>query len=106
MKKLIGIITVAVLVSVAVLGVNAQDNAPAKKQGTNINNVGPNYVDKDNDGKCDNKDSRNKQRMNRNYVDNNNDGKCDNQGKNCKKQNGKKKGRGNCKGNNGGNGRK
>lgn len=66
--------------------------------------VGPNFVDANNDGICDNRPSGKQGVRGRNFVDANNDGICDNRGSRNRGngngyRNGNGKGNGNCNGN-------
>jgi hypothetical protein len=77
------------------------DNRTTAKSTKNFS--GRNFIDKNNDGICDNRQGSNKTQTakGRNFVDKNNDGICDNrQGKNS----GKCCGKGYCHGNGKGNG--
>lgn len=93
MRKYFGIIILAILVSSITLSVNAQDNKTTSKKTVNSQTFrGPNFVDKNNDGVCDNYGKwKNSQR-----------GKCwaNGNGK------GNRRGRGRCNGNGNGNGRR
>ena len=55
------------------------------------------FVDKNNNGICDNRETKMKSGKGVNFVDKNGDGICDNKGTNCKRGGGK--GNGNCCGN-------
>lgn len=60
---------------------NAQSNATANQSSqkqTAINSTGRNYVDKDNNGVCDNLGTRSGNGRGANFVDKNGDGICDN----------------------------
>ncbi|NVN95626.1 MAG: hypothetical protein HXX18_10135 [Bacteroidetes bacterium] len=59
------------------------------------------FTDKNNNGVCDNRETKMKTGKGANFVDKNGDGICDNKGKNCKRGG---KGNGNCSGNGNGNG--
>lgn len=76
------------------LKTNAQQTTNATQNTTTINK-GVKYVDKNNDGVCDNKQVKTKPNIGVNFVDKNKDGVCDN------KQN---KGNGKCCGYGKGNG--
>jgi hypothetical protein len=60
-----------------------------------------NFVEKDNNGVCDNFEARGKAGQGKNFIDKNGDGKCDNCQGNCKDQ-----GKGNCCGKGPGYGKK
>jgi len=87
---------------------NATANQPAQKQKA-VNSASGNFVDKDNNGVCDNFESRSGNGQGANFVDKNGDGICDNRanvgkkaGNNCRNgqgnqyRNGQGQGRGNC----------
>jgi hypothetical protein len=93
---------------------NAQNtnsaNQPAQKQNT-VSSSSGNYVDKDNNGVCDNFNTRSGKGHGVNFTDKNNDGICDNranvgkksgnncrngQGNQCRNGQGKGRGNGNC----------
>ena len=59
------------------------------------------FVDKNNNGVCDNRETKMKTGKGVNFVDKNGDGICDNKGTNCKRGG---KGNGNCCGKGNGNG--
>ena len=81
MKKYFGIIVLAILVGTITLSVNAQDNKTTTKNTVNSQTFrGPNFVDKNNDGVCDNI-GKNIRGTGSNFIDKNNDGICDNYGK-------------------------
>ncbi len=107
------ILATAVLILFAVQS-NAQNtsstNQPAQKQ-NDVNSAPGNFVDKDNNGVCDNFEARATNGHGRNYVDKDGDGICDNHanigqksGNKCRNGNGNKnrngqgqgRGRGNC----------
>lgn len=72
MKKLIVLCLVSGIVCSTVFIVNAKNNE-AENQ-LNLNN----YVDSNNDGICDNKETNTNMSTGNNYVDSNNDDICDN----------------------------
>jgi hypothetical protein len=75
MKKL----TIILFVSFLLLGfhsISAAQKVPAKN--TNQNVTGVNFIDKNNDGICDNNGTRGVRASGRNYADKNKDGICDN----------------------------
>jgi hypothetical protein len=89
---------------------NAQSNAttgqPAQKQNA-VNSTGRNYVDKDNNGVCDNLGTKSGSGRGANFVDKNGDGICDNranagnkcrngQGNQNRNGQGQGRGKGNC----------
>jgi len=85
---------------------NAAANQPAQKQ-TAVNSAGRNYVDKDNNGVCDNLGTRSGRGRGTNFVDKNGDGICDNranvgnkyrngQGNQYRNGQGQGRGQGNC----------
>ncbi|MEI8049255.1 MAG: hypothetical protein WCI92_17875 [Bacteroidota bacterium] len=105
------ILATAILVIFTVQS-NAQSNIAANQidqKQTVTNSTGKNYVDKDNNGVCDNIGTRSGNGRGPNFVDKNNDGICDNRatagkktGNNCRSGNGNQnrygqgQGRGNC----------
>ena len=83
---------------------NAQNantaNQPAQKQAA-ANATGRNYVDKDNNGVCDNLGTRSGNGRGANFVDKNGDGICDNRanaGNKCRNGQGNQNGNGQCRG--------
>lgn len=74
------ILATAIMVMFAIQS-NAQNttsaNQPAQKQNT-VNSASRNFVDKDNNGVCDNFESRSGKGHGANFVDKNGDGICDN----------------------------
>lgn len=107
MKKLFLIIAIFIGISVAA---NAQSTTSVKSEKVKsealttkkaeTTNVRGNFVDKDNDGVCDNYQMRGKNKDCPNFVDANNDGICDNY-----KAKGNCCGNGGCKGHNHNHGR-
>ena len=69
------ILTAAIVLSVAAFG-QAQNNAKKTRSDTSR----PAYVDKNNDGVCDNFAAGRRGGRGANFVDKNNDGVCDNRG--------------------------
>ncbi|MEI8047936.1 MAG: hypothetical protein WCI92_11200 [Bacteroidota bacterium] len=112
MKNIGKLILAAAILMIFAVQANAQSNTtanqPAQKQAV-ANSSGGNYVDKDNNGVCDNIGTRSGNGRGANFVDKNNDGICDNRatagkktGNNCRNGNGNQhrhgqgQGRGNC----------
>jgi hypothetical protein len=80
MKKLIFLVVLATLFSVRIT------NAQTDSMQTNKPNRGQ-FVDKNNDGICDNYQDRKSNANGRNFVDKNNDGICDNNSNKTKNNN-------------------
>ena len=82
LKRIAELLFVMMLVAfMAFSQTNRIDSNDQTKNSAKISNVniGPNYVDKNNDGICDNRQNNgNKQLRGKNFVDKNNDGICDN----------------------------
>ncbi len=101
MAKLTGIIFTAVILALSFNAIYAQNNNSANNTKNSVTTQtfkGPNFVDKNNDGVCDNRNSVTNRRG-VNYIDKNNDGVCDNYGtRQYANGNGKKKGNGKCNG--------
>lgn len=78
MKKLM----ITLFASVLLLGVSSVSLAQNAKTPKAVRNAScRNFVDKNNDGICDNREVSGQNTKGRNFVDKNNDGFCDNQGK-------------------------
>ena len=110
MKNIGKLILATAILMIFAVHANAQSNTAAnqtdQKQSV-ANSTGKNYVDKDNNGVCDNIGTRSGNGRGTNFVDKNNDGICDNRatagnntGNNCRNGNGNQhrhgQGRGNC----------
>lgn len=114
MKNIGKLILATAILMIFAVQANAQSNAAAtqtdQKQAV-ASSTGKNYVDKDNNGVCDNIGTRSGNGRGANFVDKNNDGICDNRatagkktGNNCRNGNGNGnqhrhgqcQGRGNC----------
>jgi len=79
---------------------NATANQPAQKQAA-VNSTGRNFVDKDNNGVCDNLGTRSGSGRGANFVDKNGDGICDNRanaGNKCRNGQGNQNRNGQCRG--------
>ena len=81
MKNIGKLILAAAVSLIFAIQSNAQNNnpanQPAQKQNA-VNSASGNFVDKDNNGVCDNFESRSGNGRGTNFVDKNNDGICDN----------------------------
>jgi hypothetical protein len=112
MKNIGKLIPATAIMLIFAFQLNAQNtssaNQPAQKQNT-VNPAPGNFVDKDNNGVCDNFESRQGNGRGANFIDKNNDGICDNRanvgkkpGNNCRNGQGNRngqgrgQGRGNC----------
>lgn len=113
MKKLFGIMFLVAAIASTSAFAQTQSNKPTKNKAQTVSSQnfrGPNFVDKNNDGVCDNRGT-NMRRSGANFIDKNNDGVCDNYGKRKFDQNRNRKGNGKGKhhrrgkGNGNGNGR-
>jgi hypothetical protein len=92
-KSILAVAALLFVFTVTSITISAQPqrNGKGKQQSTRVN-----YVDKNNDGVCDNRAANANQQTNArraNYVDKNNDGVCDNQGNSKKYRQSKN---GNC----------
>ena len=96
MKKVILATFLLFVVSIMSNNLFAQVKEDVTKQNVKpvVNTNNSNFVDKNNNGICDNYESKVKTGKCSNFVDKDGDGICDNKGKNCKNANCK----GNCKG--------
>ena len=112
MKNIGKLILAMAVVMIFAIQSNAQNtnsaNQPAQKQ-SSVNSASGNFVDKNNNGVCDNFESRSGNGHSANFVDKNGDGICDNRaigsgktGNNCRNgqgnqyRHGQGQGRGNC----------
>jgi hypothetical protein len=99
MKKLILLTVVLFAFTFTSNNLSAQTQEKTDKATVKTEQTQPtqgNFVDKDKNGVCDNRESKMKTGKGANFVDKNGNGVCDNKGKNC--INGGK-GKGNCNGN-------
>ena len=122
MKNLSKIVLTAAIMVFFAINVNAQTNETASQAAEKqkaASSTSGNFVDKDNNGVCDNFGTRAGNGRGANFVDKNNDGVCDNranvgnksgnqckngqgkqyrngQGNQCRNGNGSGRGRGNC----------
>ena len=82
LKRIMELLFVMMLIAFISFSQTAQTNSNVQKKDSTVKssvNAGPNFVDKDNDGVCDNRqNNRNNQVRGKNFVDKNNDGVCDN----------------------------
>jgi hypothetical protein len=94
MKNIGKLILATAIMMIFAIQSNAQNtnsaNQPAKKQNT-VSSASGNFIDKDNNGVCDNFESRSGKGYGANFVDKNGDGICDNRanvgkksGNNCR----------------------
>ncbi len=90
MKKVIGVGFAAILFMISFLVLTAQDTKPVEKQPPSTVVRGHNFIDKNNDGVCDNRGTNQGVKKGKNFIDKNNDGICDNKDKSCKHHHGKK----------------
>ncbi len=104
MKNIGKLILATAIMMIFTVQANAQSNAAANQSAqkqTAVNSTGRNYVDKDNNGVCDNVGTRPGNGRGANFVDKNGDGICDNRayaGNKCRKGQGNKNGNGHCRG--------
>ncbi len=104
MKNIGKLILATTFMMIFTVQANAQSNAaanqPVQKQAA-ANSTGRNYVDKDNNGVCDNLGTKAGNGRGANFVDKNGDGVCDNganAGNKCRNGQGNKNGNGKCRG--------
>lgn len=104
MKNLSKIFLASAITLILTMQANAQNNAQATQTAEkpkSANPVSSNFVDKDNNGVCDNRTTRNGNGRGANFVDKNGDGVCDNRadaGNKCKNGQGNQNRNGQCRG--------
>jgi hypothetical protein len=93
MKKIFGILMIAAIIGSASLLANEQNDKSSLNTNKNINSQsfkGPNFIDKNNNDICDNRNTNSRSHYSH-FVDNNNDGICDNRNNRHSKRHGKEK---------------